>query len=71
MSVAWQPALPDVVVSGACDNTAKLWDLRQSGSGGEAKAKAGACVASLTGHMGDINAVALDTCCDRWTMRSA
>ena len=41
-----------VFLSGACDATAKLWDLRMAGKKG-----GGACVATYTGHKDDINDV--------------
>ena len=36
----------NIFVSGSCDGSAKLWDIRQN-----------KCVATFTGHEGDINAV--------------
>lgn len=40
-------------VSGACDATSKLWDIRD-----------GMCRQSFTGHVSDINAVAVSTYID-------
>lgn len=39
---------PSIFVSGACDATAKLWDIRMDGS---------SCVKTFTGHDSDINAI--------------
>ncbi len=50
MSVAVLPELdPNVFVSGSCDSTAKVWDVRIKD----------ACVQTFGGHESDINSVAM------------
>lgn len=47
MSISINPTNPNVFVSGSCDMTAKVWDMR-----------AGRCTHTFTGHDADINSVA-------------
>ena len=42
------PTNPHLFASGACDNTAKLWDIRETNR---------KCVHTFTGHESDINAI--------------
>jgi guanine nucleotide-binding protein G(I)/G(S)/G(T) subunit beta-1 len=44
--VSPHPTDKNLFVSGSCDSTAKLWDIR-----------AGACTRTFTGHVSDVNAV--------------
>jgi guanine nucleotide-binding protein G(I)/G(S)/G(T) subunit beta-1 len=48
MSVSINPADKNTFISGSCDSTAKLWDLRD---------KSGKCAQTFQGHAADINAV--------------
>lgn len=48
MSLSLSPD-KNIFVSGACDSTAKVWDIRT-----------GKCVQTFTGHESDINAVQYD-----------
>lgn len=49
-SVSLSPSDPNVFVSGACDATSKLWDIRT-----------GKAVQTFVGHESDINAVSYVT----------
>lgn len=46
MSLSISPTDPNLFVSGACDSTAKVWDIRTRN-----------CVQTFTGHESDINSV--------------
>lgn len=46
MSIALNPQDKNTFISGACDATSKLWDMRT-----------GKCVQTFTGHDSDVNAV--------------
>jgi guanine nucleotide-binding protein G(I)/G(S)/G(T) subunit beta-1 len=46
MSVSLNPNDPNMFVSGACDSTAKIWDIRTK-----------SCVQTFVGHESDINSV--------------
>jgi WD40 repeat protein len=48
MSISLAPGDENIFVSGACDATAKLWDVRD-----------GQCHQTFTGHDQDINAVSV------------
>ncbi|KAJ8658276.1 hypothetical protein O0I10_005959 [Lichtheimia ornata] len=48
MCIAVSPTDPNIFASGGCDNTVKVWDIR------EANRK---CVHTFTGHESDINAI--------------
>lgn len=45
-SVAWSPLLPDLLLSGSDDATARVWDV-----------KAATCVALLLGHASEVRAL--------------
>lgn len=50
MSLSLAPDM-QCFVSGACDASAKLWDIRE-----------GTCKQSFSGHESDINAITVSTC---------
>ena len=52
MTLASNPSNDSVFVSGSCDATAKVWDLRACNNG------AGGCVMTFEGHESDVNSVA-------------
>lgn len=51
MSLAVSPDFK-LFISGACDATAKLWDVRE-----------GSCRQTFSGHESDINAISVRTLC--------